>query len=79
MDKNTALEMAEAYSTDCMNGIASLGSDAESIVEHCWEEIESLRRYIIELRCDRTRLRSALDETVDKQNEELNEAAERNK
>jgi len=62
MDKNTALEMAEAFSTDCMNDIGSLSDDAEEIVEHCWGEIDALRGYIIELRMDCARLRSELDE-----------------
>ena len=62
MTKDTALEMAEAFSTDCMNELTSLGDDAESIVEHCWEEIDSLRGYVMELRLDCSRLRSELDE-----------------
>ena len=62
MTKDTALEMAEAFSTDCMNELTSLGDDAEPIVGHCWEEIEVLRDTIRNLNIECRRLRSELDE-----------------
>ena len=61
MDRIQALEMAEAFSTDCMNSLSSLGSDAEQIVEHCWEEIDALRGRIIELSHECRRLRDELN------------------
>ena len=62
MRKDTALEMAEAFSTDCMNGITSLGDDAEAIVQHCWDEIEALQLVVMDLKMECARLRDELDE-----------------
>ena len=60
MNKGTALEMAEAFSTDCMNGLATLGGDAEQIVEYCWDEIESIQSQLSAATAEIERLKSIL-------------------
>jgi len=65
MNKNSALGMAEALSTDCITGFNGLGTDSSEVIEHCWDEIEALRRHIKILTKECDRLRSELDEDND--------------
>ena len=61
MNRNTALEMAEALSVDNELSIGSLGDDADDVVVELWLELESVRDENIKLALDCRRIRDELD------------------